>query len=919
MHRLSALILVTLLLTGTARGQDSSPASIVFDGSLGSQGPAPYDEIGGARHYEISEDRGTYQGANLFHSFEQFSILTGDSATFTATLGAPERIIARVPDGDTSPIDGLLASSANGADLFLINSNGIALGPNASFDVSGSLYLSTAHVLRFEEGPDFATLGPNTTVPLEPPLLSSAPPWAFGFTDPSALSPVTLFLSSELRVNPGETLAFVGGNLPGPNEAGVLMLTFDGMLLDNVEAPGANVLLASAGGEVDIPLDLQGLDPASLSPDALGDVIIGNSVTIDVGDPRAGPSTGTIVIRGGNFLLENAAQLLASSIDVAVSDSAEIKTEAEVVGESIVISGREITISDFPESRTHPKGGKILGQFVSISGESIRVEGTDSLVGISTEIGPDGLLDIQAGTLMVMGGGLLQSLALDSDSGGDVVIRASEAVLVSGVGDSARSTIAARSAIGSTAIGGTISIETPILEALDGAVIEAVNAGLLGVPAGDEIPDGIQILASERILVEGGPNGASVIRSQSTGAGQGRGLSIQPIEESDLLSVELLNGGQVSVSTSGIGDAGALVLLADAVRIEGVDPKTGFNDSALFAQSNLELAESGDGGDITVTARELTVADYGRISVSTDGDGDAGTITLDVAETLMLSGPILDGRKGKVAASHGVDGALGAPGEIVITAGESVLLMGGARITAQSTGPAAAGSISIDAGGRFEASGFSVSDDGTTTRSGVTTASARSSGGQITIAASELVYLLDGEISTDVELGAGGGGNVVIGDPELGIPEFVVLNEGRISASAEEGAGGRIVIKTGTFFASAPFAINPGSPFPDSGSFLDATSGTPELTGTVDVEPPETELVTELAMLSASFLDASALLGSACEARTSRAGSFQVQRYAADLAPPDAALAPVGLHDAAPGVRVLPVGRDLCASPEETL
>ncbi len=84
------------------------------------------------------------------------------------------------------------------------------------------------------------------------------------------------------------------------------------------------------------------------------------------------------------------------------------------------------------------------------------------------------------------------------------------------------------------------------------------------------------------------------------------------------------------------------------------------------------------------------------------------------------------------------------------------------------------------------------------------------------------------------------------------------------------------------------------------------------------MEPPETELVTELAMLSASFLDASALLGSACEARTSRAGSFQVQRYAADLAPPDAALAPVGLHQT-PGIRVLPVGRDLCASPEETL
>jgi hypothetical protein len=357
------------------------------------------------------------------------------------------------------------------------------------------------------------------------------------------------------------------------------------------------------------------------------------------------------------------------------------------------------------------------------------------------------------------------------------------------------------------------------------------------------------------------------------------------------------------------------VLSADVVRIEGVDPVTGRNDSGLFARSNLELQESGGGGDITVTARELTVADYGVISVSTRGDGDAGTITLDVAETLALSGPILDVRKGKVEASHGVDSARGAPGDIFISAGDNVLLTDGARITAQSTGIAPAGSVTIDAGRRFEATGFGA--DGNT-RSGVTTASRFSSGGAITIGASDLVYLLNGEISTDVALGAEGGGDVVIGNPELGIPEFVVLNEGRVSASAQDGQGGRIDIATGTFFASAPFAINPGRPFPDTGSFLDATSTISGLTGTVNVEPPETELVTELAALPAAFLDASALLGSACEARTSRAGSFQVtQRHAADLAPPDAALAPLGLHHAPSGVRVHPISEDFCASPEE--
>jgi hypothetical protein len=375
------------------------------------------------------------------------------------------------------------------------------------------------------------------------------------------------------------------------------------------------------------------------------------------------------------------------------------------------------------------------------------------------------------------------------------------------------------------------------------------------------------------------------------------------------------------VSTSGVGNAGLIDVRAGSVEIKGEDPSK--NESGVFARSNLpnlQDTKGGDGGSIAIlTDDDLTISDHGVISVSTDGEGDAGLIDLMVGGTLFLSGP--GGERGSVEASHGVEGALGAPGDILITAGKSVLLTDGAVITAQSTGPKPAGSVTIVAGGRFEANGFSVGDDGTTTRSGVTTASSTSSGGRITIGASDLVYLLGGQIRTDVKDGDGGGGNVVIGDPELRapVPKFVVLNEGRVIASADTGRGGRIDIAAGTFFASAPFAIDPGEPFPERGSFLDATSKS-DLDGTINVDPPEAELVTELAALPAAFLDASALLGSACEARTSRAGSFQViKRNAASLAPPDAALAPVGLQHAPSGARVLPDSTDLCAPPEEIL
>jgi len=44
-----------------------------------------------------------------------------------------------------------------------------------------------------------------------------------------------------------------------------------------------------------------------------------------------------------------------------------------------------------------------------------------------------------------------------------------------------------------------------------------------------------------------------------------------------------------------------------------------------------------------------------------------------------------------------------------------------------------------------------------------------------------------------------------------------------------------------------------------------------------------------------------------------------VKRHAAEFVPPDGALAPVGFQQTAPGIRALPVGTGLCASPEENL
>ncbi|NEP01058.1 MAG: filamentous hemagglutinin N-terminal domain-containing protein [Symploca sp. SIO2E9] len=101
----------------------------------------------------------------LFHSFSEFNVNEGERVYFNNPSGI-DNILTRVTGSNLSNILGTLGVDG-GANLFLLNPNGIVFGPNARLDIQGSFFGSTASGFKFADGSEF-----SATNPAAPPLLT---------------------------------------------------------------------------------------------------------------------------------------------------------------------------------------------------------------------------------------------------------------------------------------------------------------------------------------------------------------------------------------------------------------------------------------------------------------------------------------------------------------------------------------------------------------------------------------------------------------------------------------------------------------------------------------------------------------------------------------------------------------------------
>lgn len=214
---------------------------------------------------------GETRGDNLFHSFQDFSVDTGEAASFLNNSDIAN-IFSRVTGGNASNIDGLIRANGS-ANLFLINPAGIVFGEGARLDLGGSFYSSTASSILFEDG-EFSAVDN-----LGEPILTINAPIGLGFRDNprEIVNRSRVENNSEqivgLEVDAGNNLVFVGGNL-----------SFEG---GNATARGGNIYLGglAAAGTVALNNDASLSFPEDVT---LADITLTNAADIDTSGTGGG-------------------------------------------------------------------------------------------------------------------------------------------------------------------------------------------------------------------------------------------------------------------------------------------------------------------------------------------------------------------------------------------------------------------------------------------------------------------------------------------------------------------------------------------------------------------------------------------------------------------------------------------------------
>ncbi|BAY81230.1 filamentous hemagglutinin-like protein [Calothrix parasitica NIES-267] len=599
---------------------------------------------------------GTVRENNLFHSFNKFNVPTGGEAFFN-NINSIQNIFTRVTGNSISNIDGIIKANGS-ANLFFMNPNGIIFGEHASLNIGGSFFATTAENIKFTEG-EFSAINPQA-----PPLLKVNLPLGLQMgNNPEKItvnrngSSVTANIKNlpiartspqtQLKVKTGNTLALIAGDIDV--NGGIL------------ESQGGNIELASIGsGTVNI-INIVNTNKSSQLSSKWNFDYQNISDFKDIKLQRALINTsGGINLQGKNITLNNGSQILsqnygfqpAGNIKVNASQYLQLEgiSQDKVVNSSIIgeaftpVNGANIAIETkrlevlsgaVIETRGYVgKGGNIdVKSDLSLQIKGVSQLNSEFVSGINTATVSSlksGNIVISTDNLSVEDGANLATVTFATGNGGDIHIDADN-VKLTGFSAAANQPSLLSASTLSSGNAGNLKINASKLEISGGASINTStlasgDAGYIAIDARDSVKITDTITENFGSAIRSHiSSSATVLPEQvriffnlfSLASGKAGDIRINTPK----LNID--NGGEVSVTNEGTGDAGSLYISADYLK--------------LNQQSSIGAATAnGKGGDISLNTRNLQLRNDSAITATASGNGDGGNIKINTDTLVAL-------------------------------------------------------------------------------------------------------------------------------------------------------------------------------------------------------------------------------------------------------------------------------------------
>ena len=422
-------------------------------------------------------------------------------------------------------------------------------------------------------------------------------------------------------------------------------------------------------------------------------------------------------------------------------------------------------------------------------------------------VGNAGEVRIDTRNLTLTNGAQVQNAIFGKGNAGNITINATDTVFLgqnSGIDSSVES--------GAVGNAGEVKINTSNLTLTNGAQI-------LSNIFGEGSAGSVTINATDTVSLDGqNRNGVISVIGSSVGKEAVGNAGKVRIDTKNLF---LTNGAQISSGTFGEGNGNTITINAtDTISLDGTD-RNGIG-SAIATSVNPNAI--GNAGKVDINSQNLFLTNGAFISSSTLGEGNAGSVTVRVSDSIQLSGISSNGRGGLfVLATNNI----GDGGDLAVFTDE-LIVSEGASISASNfptleglrePGTGEAGSV------RIEANKITLEKGGR-----INAATQAGDEGNISLKVAEDIILRDNSLISAQALKDATGGNIDIDARFLvAFPE----QNNDIIARAERGDGGNIDI-----IAEAVFGIKERSSTPPNNTNdIDASSEF-GLDGSISIDTP---------------------------------------------------------------------------------